>query len=224
MAAPFLVGDDEGGGEDGPGGRGALSPQARGLYVRVFQRKGPWFRTDSLTAYSELLDDYRDSLPDAERWARAQAASPPAPLKAGGPRRGCPPRIACEAPAAPPAPRPLSPSAAARRARRATRGGRGRTSPPPSRTKWTRLVPPPVLIGHAASASTRGGRGRTSPIPPRSGASLGDVTAVPIRPRSRSSRRREWWRPSAQGQPATRRASPPRARGGERCPTRRRSD
>jgi hypothetical protein len=141
MAAPFLVGDDEGGGEDGPGGRGALSPQARGLYVRVFQRKGPWFRTDSLTAYSELLDDYRDSLPDAERWARAQAASPPAPLKAGGPRRGCPPRIACEAPAAPPAPRPLSPSAAARRARRATRGGRGRTSPPP----------PLVLSGHASS-------------------------------------------------------------------------
>ena len=31
--------------------------------------------------------------------------------------------------------------------------GRSRSSPPPSRTKWTRRVPHPVLIGHAASLS-----------------------------------------------------------------------
>jgi hypothetical protein len=47
---------------------------------------------------------------------------------------------------------------------RPTPGGQG--PPPPSpRTKWTRRVPHPVLIGHAAFLSQAGGRSRT-PFPP----------------------------------------------------------
>ena len=46
------------------GEEGSLSREARGLYVRMFQRKGPWFRVDSLLKYSELLDDWRDKLPE----------------------------------------------------------------------------------------------------------------------------------------------------------------
>ena len=39
----------------------------------------------------------------------------------------------------------------ARRAERAGRDARGGIPPPPPCTKWTRRVPHPVLIGHAAS-------------------------------------------------------------------------
>lgn len=46
------------------GQEGSLSREARGLYVRMFQRKGPWFRVESLLKYSELLDHWRDKLPE----------------------------------------------------------------------------------------------------------------------------------------------------------------
>jgi hypothetical protein len=38
--------------------------------------------------------------------------------------------------------------------------------PPPSRTKWTRRVPHPVLIGHAASLSQVKLRGFRIEVPP----------------------------------------------------------
>jgi len=80
-----------------------------------------------------------------ERWSR------PSPR---------PPSTSRRAPAPAPAPRPRPPRARARPApRRPVRGaggelrGAGRRWPlPPPRTNWTRRVPHPVLIGHAASA------------------------------------------------------------------------
>jgi hypothetical protein len=37
-----------------------LSREARGLYTRMLQRKGPWFRLDSLIKYDELLSDWQE--------------------------------------------------------------------------------------------------------------------------------------------------------------------
>jgi len=49
------------------------------------------------------------------------------------------------------------------------RGTRARAPPPlpPSRTKWTRLVHPSVLIGHVSSYSRRGTRARAGLIAPQ---------------------------------------------------------
>ena len=46
----------------------------RGLYCRLFQRKGPWFRVDGLAQYEELLPHYKHEASLAERRGRAQAA------------------------------------------------------------------------------------------------------------------------------------------------------
>ena len=69
--------------------------------------------------------------------------------------------------------------AARRPARAARRVGardpsRGAPHPPPPRTKWTRRVPHPVLIGHAASL----GRFPPSPNPALASAVAGDLVAV----------------------------------------------
>jgi len=47
--------------------------------------------------------------------------------------------------------------------------------PPPPRTNWTRRVPHPVLIGHAASEADGRGVGCT-PRPPRAPTVWGDVS------------------------------------------------
>jgi len=69
LAAPFLPSVPAAGGGGGGGGggeRGAasggppLSREARGLYTRMLQRKGPWFRLDSLIKYDELLSDWQE--------------------------------------------------------------------------------------------------------------------------------------------------------------------
>ncbi len=69
LAAPFLpsLPAAGGGGSGGGGGERAdasgvvpLSREARGLYTRMLQRKGPWFRLDSLVKYDELLSDWQE--------------------------------------------------------------------------------------------------------------------------------------------------------------------
>jgi len=63
LVAPFLPEIDEGSRDSpsmktGDGKREpVLSREARGLYTRMLQRKGPWFRLDSLIKYDELLSD-----------------------------------------------------------------------------------------------------------------------------------------------------------------------
>ena len=72
-------------------------------------------------------------------------SSPPALPPHDHPQRSAPP---------PAAPR----GSARRRVSRAHGGARRagcRAAPPPSRTRWTRRVPHPVLIGHAAQAAAR---------------------------------------------------------------------
>lgn len=56
-----------------------LSRQARGLYTRMLQRKGPWFRTDSLIGYRELssgeeLVELADDEQAEDSWGRAHLA------------------------------------------------------------------------------------------------------------------------------------------------------
>ena len=70
--------------------------------------------------------------------------------------------------------------------------------PPPFRTKWTRRVPHPVLIGHAASLSQVPGRG-----PPSCGGSRGE--------------------PRSQGRPTATRAAARTPRRSARCAARRRA-
>jgi len=59
---------------------GSLSRQARGLYTRMLQRKGPWFRTDSLLGYKELsnsdepIDSDIDGQGGEAAWQRAHQA------------------------------------------------------------------------------------------------------------------------------------------------------
>jgi hypothetical protein len=82
LAAPFLPAQDDG--EPAADGdrtelRGPLlSREARGLYTRMLQRKGPWFRLDSLIKYNELLSDWQEGgatgVAVRERWQRAQRA------------------------------------------------------------------------------------------------------------------------------------------------------
>jgi len=68
LAVLFLPEQGSGVGEQGEivgdkclGSRGPLlSREARGLYTRMLQRKGPWFRLDSLIKYNELLSDWKE--------------------------------------------------------------------------------------------------------------------------------------------------------------------
>jgi len=68
LAVLFLPEEGSGVGEQGEivadkclGSRGPLlSREARGLYTRMLQRKGPWFRLDSLIKYNELLSDWKE--------------------------------------------------------------------------------------------------------------------------------------------------------------------
>jgi len=66
--------------------------------------------------------------------------------------------------------------------------------PPPPRTKWTRRVPHPVLIGHAASLSqvalTEGGRGCGTSSPPARRSHWSHSRCRPPRYRRRSRRAR----------------------------------
>jgi hypothetical protein len=58
-----------------------------------------------------------------------------------------------------------SPRLPARSARRAPRAGRARPPPPPPpRTKWTRRVLHPVLIGHAASLTRQAARAKAREV------------------------------------------------------------
>jgi hypothetical protein len=82
LAAAFLIEEDNhlrAGPADVERARGpALSREARGLYTRMLQRKGPWFRLDSLIKYDELLSEWKEGGPHGvalrERWQRAQRA------------------------------------------------------------------------------------------------------------------------------------------------------
>jgi hypothetical protein len=108
------------------------------------------------------------------------ARSPPPPRGPGvdGPHRAArraarPPRWLLAAAAACPAPHPIGVGrvgvacaqsggcrgSAQRRARARPPQPQQRRDPPPPRTKWTRRVPHPVRIGHAASLSQVGGGG-----------------------------------------------------------------
>jgi len=51
-----------------------LSVSARGLFTRIFQRKGPWFRIESLIAYEELLQNWTENISCDEQMNRAQLA------------------------------------------------------------------------------------------------------------------------------------------------------
>ena len=84
-------------------------------------------------------------------WSRTP--SPAAPSTSA--RRSAPAPPAAQRRIQPPAPHARSPAAwaEAQAARRGADCGAGRCAPPPPRTKWTRRVPHPVLIGHAASLS-----------------------------------------------------------------------
>jgi hypothetical protein len=46
----------------------------RGLYTRLFQRKGPWFRVENIVSYEELLVHYDEIITNRERYERAQKA------------------------------------------------------------------------------------------------------------------------------------------------------
>lgn len=87
LAAPFLPAQDDGVREGDPAAVGGdraelreplLSREARGLYTRMLQRKGPWFRLDSLIKYDELLTDWQEGgatgVAVHKRWQRAQRA------------------------------------------------------------------------------------------------------------------------------------------------------
>eukprot|EP00960_Hanusia_phi_P032130 749703-Hanusia_phi.AAC.1 len=55
-------------------GSRCMSQQARGTYTRMIQRKGPWFRLESLMNYPELLLDRAEEIDESERWARTERA------------------------------------------------------------------------------------------------------------------------------------------------------
>ena len=46
----------------------------RGIYTRLFQRKGPWFRVENILSYEELLIRWDESITPEERSKRAQKA------------------------------------------------------------------------------------------------------------------------------------------------------
>ena len=119
--------------------------------------------------------------PPRPRNLGAQSSPAPRVLRAGARTPGAAHRCATRAPAGPPAPPPFVLSGHAptpRESPAAPNKGPGpqRATPPPPppprppRTKWTRRVPHPVLIGHAASlgryAVARGSR--LAAGPPRS--------------------------------------------------------
>ena len=55
-------------------GTSSMSMQARGVYTRMFQRKGPWFRLESIMHYPELLCDRAEEIDDKEKWVRTEGA------------------------------------------------------------------------------------------------------------------------------------------------------
>jgi len=74
-----------------------------------------------------------------------------------------------------------------------------RLAPPPSRTKWTRRVPHPVLIGHAASLSRLS---RLVPSVPAEFARFGTaVASLELAPASRSTQEEYAWHEIAVGAP-----------------------
>ena len=140
--------------------RVALSPAERGALV---QRTRGYSGADLAALCTEAaLAPLRELPPAALASARADALRPiamsdlVAALASVAPR----PRPWSHSRPRPCSPaRPAPPRACTGRGG-AERGGAGRarcgrvwTAPPPPRTKWTRRVPHPVLIGHAASLS-----------------------------------------------------------------------